>query len=166
MPLHTSTWIVVADAGRARILFLERPGSPVHRVFEEDDASARRFEVADVVNEMAARRGFDRLILVASRRTLGMLREALSDEARACITSECEQNLSRYSDEVVLRVLAERCKDVLAVADDDEVEAAEAAETDEEAEAADDSRDDARVEDDPGAEDEAGDGTEAQGSMQ
>jgi hypothetical protein len=148
MPQHNSTWIVVADAGRARILYLERPGSPVHRVFEEDDASARRFEVADVVNEMAARRGFDRLILVASRRTLGMLREALSDEARACITAECEQNLSRYSDEVVLRVLAERCKDVLAVADDEEVEAAEEAETE------------ARVEDDAGAEDGF------QGSMQ
>lgn len=161
MPLHTSTWIVVADAGRARILFLERQGSPVHRVFEEDDASARRFEVADVVNEMAARRGFDRLILVASRRTLGMLREALSDEARACITSECEQNLSRYSDEVVLRVLAERCKDVLAVADDEEVEAAQEAEDAEAAaEADDEAREASRDEDDAGAEDGF------QGSMQ
>jgi len=127
MPLHTSTWIVVADAGRARILYLERPGSPVRRVFEEDDSSTRRFAVADVVNEMAARRGFDRLILVAGRRTLAMLREALSDEARACITSECEQNLSRFSDEMVLRVLAKGCKDLAEVIAEDAAEEADAA---------------------------------------
>lgn len=120
MPLHTSTWIVVADAGRARILYLERPGSPVHRVFEEDNASARRFEVADVVNEMAARRGFDRLILVASRRTLAMLLEALSEEARACIVFECEQNLTRFSDEMVLQVLAERSECPLEASEEDD----------------------------------------------
>lgn len=112
MPQHTSTWIVVADAGRARILYLERPGAPVHRVFEEDDTSARRFAVADVVNEMAARQGFDRLILVAAPRTLGALREALSDEAQACISQECAQDLSRFSDEMVLYVLAQGCEDV------------------------------------------------------
>jgi hypothetical protein len=107
MPQHNSTWIVVADIDRARILYLERPGAPVRRVFEESAAALRRFAVADVVNEMAANHGFDRLVLVAAPRTLGELRETLSEEARACIAAECEQDLSRFSDDMVVHVLGE-----------------------------------------------------------
>lgn len=112
MPQHIPTWIVVADAGRARLLYLERPGAPVRRVFEEDEAPSRRFAVADVINEMATRRCLDRLVLVASSRILRELRETLSDAAQACVTQECEQDLTRFSDEMVLRVVAEGCVQV------------------------------------------------------
>ncbi len=107
MPQHTSTWIVVADIDRARILYLERPGAPVRRVFEESAAPLRRFAVADVVNEMVANHEFDRLVLVAAPRTLGELRETLSAEARGYIAAECEQDLSRFSDDMVVHVLRE-----------------------------------------------------------
>jgi hypothetical protein len=107
MQQHIPTWIVVADAGRARILYLEREGAAVRRVFEEEDASARRFAVAEVVNEMVRRdsSGFDRLILVAAPNTLHGLRDALSDEARGCVSAECAQDLSRFSDDMIVHVV-------------------------------------------------------------
>lgn len=137
MQQHTSTWIVVADAGRARILYLERPGAPVRRVFEEESVAARRFAVADVVNELAANQGFERLILVAAPNTLEDLREALSDEARASIAAECGEDLSRFSDDMVLHVLEDHgCDEAAALvrgaeADEDEDEMEEIEEIEE-----------------------------------
>lgn len=111
MPQRNSTWIVVADIDRARILHLERSGSPVRRVFEEDSAPLRQFAVADVVNEMAGAGAIERLILVAAPHVLQPLREALSERARSKVGAECEQDLSRFSDEMVLRVLGETYPD-------------------------------------------------------
>ncbi|MBL9104800.1 MAG: host attachment protein [Myxococcales bacterium] len=130
MQQFTSTWVVVADAQRARVLYLERPGAPVRRVFEEEDAPRRRFAVADVVNEVAANEGFDHLILVASPSILDDLKDALSEPARGRIEAECPQDLSRFSDEMVLRVLGDmECEDSLLgdaddVRDDDDDDAA------------------------------------------
>lgn len=121
MQQFTSTWVVVADAQRARVLYLERPGAPVRRVFEEEDGPSRRFAVADVVNEVAANQGFDRLILVAAPAVLDDLKEALSEPARDRIEAECPQDLSRFSDEMVLRVLGDAaCEDSL-IGDEDMV---------------------------------------------
>lgn len=54
-----------------------------------------RFErhVAEIVNEAAARKAFDRLVIAAPPKALGHLREALAAPARKCLIGELHKDL-------------------------------------------------------------------------
>ena len=64
--------------------------------------------IASVVNDAAARSAFDRLILVAPPRVLGVLRAALDERARARILGEVHKDLVRAP----LDQLAAHIKDI------------------------------------------------------
>lgn len=51
--------------------------------------------VAAAIDEAAARGAFNRLILVAPPRALGILRDALGHQARACVVAEIAKDLVR-----------------------------------------------------------------------
>jgi hypothetical protein len=103
MQQQASTWIVVADAGRARILEYVRAGAQVHRVFEQDDAASERVHNAmvAVVRGGADTGSYARLVLVAAPARLAELRRTL------CVHHEHAEDLSRFSDEQIVTVLAE-----------------------------------------------------------
>jgi protein required for attachment to host cells len=52
-------------------------------------------QVASVLDDAAARQAFDRLILVAPPKALGILRAALSERVRKCVTGEVNKDLVR-----------------------------------------------------------------------
>jgi protein required for attachment to host cells len=109
MQQQASTWIVVADAGRARILEYVRAGAQVHRVFEQDDAASERVHNAmvAVVRGGADTGSYARLVLVAAPARLAELRRTLGERARARVHHEHAEDLSRFSDEQIVMVLAE-----------------------------------------------------------
>src|SRR5215510_11274443 len=76
--------------------------------FEKDKFSQ---EMADLLNNAAARKSFDNLIIVAPPRTLGTLRSALSTHTTERIRAEIPKDLTQ----VPLQEMPEHLKDVLAV---------------------------------------------------
>lgn len=140
------TWIVVADASRARLLVrtgkggsLEEPEDLVHpegRMPDRDivsDRPGRSFdsagegrhameprtdpgqeaaqefarEVADVLEGHRAKGDFQRLILIAAPRFLGMLRDHLGKDTRRLVDGELDKDLVRADLEEILRHLPE-----------------------------------------------------------
>jgi len=67
--------------------------------------------MADLLNDAAARKSFDNLIIVAPPRTLGTLRSALSTHTAERIRAEIPKDLTQ----VPLQEMPEHLKDVLAV---------------------------------------------------
>jgi len=67
--------------------------------------------VAAVVNDAAARKAFDRLVLVAPPKALGVLRDALGEPARKCVIGEVHKDLVRTPPDQ----LADHLREVLGV---------------------------------------------------
>jgi protein required for attachment to host cells len=130
-----TTWVVIADGMRARILKWEGADRFTPAIKDElydasvhgfardlkSDAPGRAFDtgsgarhamqprhdphemakerfdrhVAAVVNDAAARKAFDRLVLAAPPKALGVLRDALGEPARKCVVGEVHKDLIR-----------------------------------------------------------------------
>jgi protein required for attachment to host cells len=126
MPMQ-STWIVVADHGRAKIYTVRRGMARLHpwgelrhspAAMDGDhdragggEGQARNFaaEVALLVENGRAEQRFDELILVAAPTFLAHLRESLSQVVRDAIVAEIAKDLlgvrAETLQEHVLRVL-------------------------------------------------------------
>jgi protein required for attachment to host cells len=117
------TWVVVADSSNANIYLRRQRNSPLQevasfhdplaRLREQDlktdtagrhtvatDASAREHERESFAREVCGRvekargRGeFEELILIASPRLLGLLRDSLSRPTLGCVSREIPKNL-------------------------------------------------------------------------
>ena len=104
------TWIVVGDASRARI-FEEGIAGPWHlrEEFDHPEGMAPRTDPADVSAERFARtlaeridsachqKAFDKLVLVAPPRFLGVLEGALGKETARHVTRKVDKDLTHHA---------------------------------------------------------------------
>lgn len=131
-----NTWVVVADASRARIFAasknlsvfdevttLAHPASRMHEQEMTSDLPGRSFDssgdgrhamgqtedpkahqhdvfarqVSDHIEELCQQDTTAKLILIAAPKTLGLLRQHLSDSTRNKITQEVDKDLTQHS---------------------------------------------------------------------
>jgi protein required for attachment to host cells len=104
--MTVTTWVVVADGGRARIF--ETPGlkldlreiedlvnvAPGETALSEKDREKFAKTVAERIEQGRLHHRYQRLRFAAEPKFLGMLRERLSDETRQMIFEEVNEDLS------------------------------------------------------------------------
>ncbi len=134
MPRHRTTWIVIADGSRARVLvareggvgfdvvsesaseaahtpsrdiWADRPGRTQESGYSAHHSIESRHDphdelkaafvrgLAGQLNQAAAEKRFDNLILFAPPRCLGELRDALDDAARGKIKAAAPKDLTK-----------------------------------------------------------------------
>lgn len=92
MPRFTSTWILLMDGSRGRILVQETPGASLRRAFSGGFTAKAEHElcttVAEFVGRAVSERQLERLILVAPPEMLKDLRTLLSPQALARVKFE------------------------------------------------------------------------------
>ena len=69
-------------------------------------------ELAKVLDGAVGKKSYDSLVLVAPRRSLGELRELLSDRVQACIRHEMAKDLTKSSRTELWKKLAPAVKDI------------------------------------------------------
>ena len=106
------SWVVVADASRARVLVNDGPnhGLTVEREFEQEGYSKHATELPDQVREQKRRfareiaralddarkqNAFERLYLVAPPQVLGELRSELTPELSKMVAGELNKDLTK-----------------------------------------------------------------------
>ncbi len=141
------SWIVVADAARARIFSVDGPLAPLqalhqlvspqaklhdrdigsdrpgrvhdshgqgrhamgtHNSPKEQDAIRFASEVVDQLEKGRAAEEFNRLILVAEPRFLGLLRKAVKPALEQMITVEIDKDLSKADEDTIRSHLPDR----------------------------------------------------------
>jgi protein required for attachment to host cells len=100
-------WVVVADGVHARFL---TPDEELRRLQMEKHKFTA--QLAKVLDGAVGKRSFDSLVLVAPRRSLGELRELLSDRVQACLRHEMAKDLTKSSRTELWKKLAPTVKDI------------------------------------------------------
>ncbi|MFO7305114.1 MAG: host attachment protein [Gammaproteobacteria bacterium] len=86
-------------------------GTPHHHAVD-GDRSTERHEVTLFAKEIAqkiysdrVKREFDRLVIIAAPRMLGLLRQELSDPCKSVVAGEIAKDLAQHSPEAIRKVL-------------------------------------------------------------
>lgn len=95
-----TTWIVAADASRAKVLQVARREQLVEvddllNPSGDHDAFARR--IAGYLDKARHRQRYDRLLLVAPPRFLGQMRDALGEEVARLVADDLDRDLSWFT---------------------------------------------------------------------
>jgi protein required for attachment to host cells len=93
MKTTTTTWILAADASRARVLQVAGP----QRLVEIENLPTLARRVGDYLEKARTDHRYDQLVVIAPPKFLGALRKEMGKEVEKLVAGEASKDLSSLS---------------------------------------------------------------------